>query len=125
MGAVKIRKIKTEEEFNMAVEAAKADNDNMHFPTHILWRDDEIIGAWSLASIPLVLVWSDSKKLKKEDSIMYSEMIDSMMDDRGEKHHFVCCNSNSPYYEHMEKFGYKTVWNTNVFYKNYKLKRKK
>lgn len=116
---VKIRKIRNKKEFNMAVKAAKDDKDNMTCPTHILWRNGEIIGTWSLAAVPLVLLWSHSQKMKKEDSIIYSEMIDTLMEEKGHTNHLLCCNSGSPYFKHMEKFGYESVWNTNVFLKKY------
>ena len=40
----KIRKIKSMEELEATVEAAKQDNDNMLYPSHIITKDDKIVG---------------------------------------------------------------------------------
>lgn len=39
------------------------------------------------------------------------------MNDRGTPAYFIACNDKSNYINHMEKFGYKPVWPTNMFIK--------
>mgnify|MGYP003149836181 CR=1 FL=1 len=114
-----IRKITTKEEYQATINAARMDNDALHFPTHMLYKDGKIVGGWSLEGIPIALVWHDTKAITSRDSLMLSNTIDTIMNDRGHKSFLQACNSNSPYNKYMEKhFGYKTVWPTNLFVKN-------
>jgi hypothetical protein len=113
----KIRKILTVEDQQKAIEAARADNDNMVFPTHIVEKKGEVVGAWSMAGVPLVMTWQKSDSVTARESLILKNTIDSIMDDRGTSSYFIACNSNSNYYDHMQKFGFEPVWPTNIFIK--------
>jgi len=113
----KIRKIQSMEELEATIEAAKKDNDNMRFPSHVITKDDKIVGGWCLGAIPLVMVWNDTKSFSPRDSITQINTIDAIMDDRGKKGYMIACNSNSPYYPQMERLGYGEGWPTNLFFK--------
>ena len=112
-----IRKIDTVELGNAVAEAAKADNDSMAFPTHVVLKDGEIAGGICMAGIPLVMVWNHTQKIKARDSMFINGVIESVMNDRGPEGYFLACNDRSPYIDHMEKLGYRPIWPTNIFYK--------
>ena len=114
----KVRKIITVEEFDATVKAAQKDSDNMLYPTHIITKDGKIVGGWSLGSMPLVMVWNDTKSFTARDSLTQINTIDAIMNDRGNKHYMIACNSDSPYFSKMEKLGYGKGWPTNLFLKN-------
>tara|TARA_R110000824_G_scaffold112387_2_gene261539 strand:+ start:85 stop:465 length:381 start_codon:yes stop_codon:yes gene_type:complete len=114
----KIRKIKSMEELEATVEAAKQDNDNMLYPSHIITKDDKIVGGWSLGAIPLVMVWNDREACSARESITHMHTIDAIMNDRGNKQYMIACNPHSPYFDKMEKLGYGKGWPTNLFLKN-------
>ena len=113
-----IRKITTEEEYQATINAAKMDNDNMHFPTHMLYKDGKIVGGWCMEGIPLTMIWHDSNYITARDSLMLNNTIDTLMNDRGHFKYFMACNSKSPYNKYMEKFGHNLVWPTNMYWKN-------
>jgi|6_EtaG_2_1085325.scaffolds.fasta_scaffold12562_3 hypothetical protein len=113
-----IRKITTIEEMEATIKAAENDKDNMRFPSHMITKDDKIVGGWCMGAIPLVLVWHDTKSISPRDSLTQMQTIDAIMHDRGNKSYFMACNSHSPYYSKMEKLGYNKGWATNLFYKN-------
>ena len=119
---LEVRKIKSKEEFDYASKVAKKDGHYIPYATHVLYnKEGEVVGLWSLASVPLVLVWSDTKKVNKEDSIYHNETIAALMDEKGYTDFFIACDKDSPYYKHMDKFGYESCnWNTSMFIKKLK-----
>jgi hypothetical protein len=112
-----VRKIVNEDERLNAISAAKEDNHNLLFPSHLLRKNGDIVGAWSLAAIPLCLVWSHSKRISARDSFTFSGVMDTLMLERNFNFYLMACDSDSNYYPHMEQLGYKFVWPTNIFYK--------
>jgi len=113
-----LQRVKNEAEAAALIAAAKADNDAMIYPTHGVYKNGEIAGAWSIASIPLVLCWHKSDTIKARDSILMRNTVDAVLDSQGVETYLTACNSNSPYIGHMEKFGYQPIWPTNLFAKN-------
>ena len=83
-----------------------------------LYKEGDIVGLWSLA-IPLVLGWSHPEKFKKIDSIYCNEALAALMDEKGCQRFYIACDKHSPYYRHMDKFGYHSLnWAPSLFYKN-------
>lgn len=119
---LEVRKIKSKEELDYASKMAEKDGHAMPYATHVLYnKEGEVVGLWSLASVPLVLVWSDTKKMQKIDSIYCNETLAALMDEKGYNDFLIACDKDSPYYKHMDKFGYESLdWETSIFYKNLK-----
>ena len=111
----KVRKIKTEEERQLVIDAAIADNDNMKYPTHLVEKNGDIVGGWSLGLMPLVLIWNKSDSINAKESLILKHTLGSIMDDRSPNPYIIACNDHSPYISHMKKFGYKPIWKTNLF----------
>jgi hypothetical protein len=109
------KKITTEEERDLVIKSALADNDNMIFPTHMVEKNGEVVGGWSLGAIPLVMVWHKSDAIGAKESLILNNTFKSIMNDRAPGSYFIACNDKSPYINHMEKFGYNPVWKTNLF----------
>lgn len=118
MNHPKVIKITNPETKGLVANLAKEDNDNMQMPTHAIVKGDEIVGGWNLCEVPMVLLWHHSQKVGAKDSIMLNQIQESMLSEKGVNNAFIACNSNSPYYSHMDHFGFKPVWATNIFYKN-------
>lgn len=112
-----IRSIQTIDELRNVQNAATADGDNMRFPTHGVYKEGQIIGGLCLNGIPLALAWMSKEHAKARDSLFVQHAVDAMMDQQSAKSYLMACNSHSPFYLHMEKFGYKPVWPTNMFVK--------
>ena len=111
-----VRKITSKEERQAVINAAQADNDAMHFPTHVVMKGDEIVGGWCVAGIPLVLMWNKSTAISAKDSLILNNTAKAIMNDRDQAMYFMACNDNSPYIGHMKRFGFSPVWPTNIFY---------
>ena len=58
--------------------AAKADEHYVSQPTHLVKKNGEIAGYWSINGIPHVHLWHDSKSLTARDSVALRNMLDSI-----------------------------------------------
>lgn len=112
-----IRKIKTEEELIATLKAGEMDNDGIKFPSHMIMKDDRIVGSWSLNKVPLAMLWHDSNSVGVRDSMLLNKTMDAVMNDRGHDNYLMACDSTSPYSSYMDRAGYKLIWNTNIYYK--------
>lgn len=95
--------------------AIKNDNDNLNHASHVWTREGEIVGAASMAAIPAILMWHRSDRVRARDSLHFIRVYESVMDQMGFPRFWTLCNSNSPYREHMEEFGFKPIWETKLF----------
>jgi hypothetical protein len=111
----KFRLIQDAEENAKVVAAIKADNDNLIHPSHLLERGGEIIGAASMAVVPVVMVWNHSQIIGPRDSMHLTKIYDSVMETKGFRNFIIACNKNSPYNPHMKKLGYTPIWETEIF----------
>ena len=114
----KVVKINDPETRSLVSKLAEEDNDHMRMPTHAVVKGNDIVGGWNLCEVPMVLIWSHSKKVGAKDSLILNQIQESMLSDKGINQSFIACNSNSPYHKHMEHFGFEPVWSTNIFFKN-------
>jgi len=119
---LEVRKIKSKEELDYASKVAEKDGHHVPYATHIIYnKEGEVVGLWSLASVPLVLVWHHTKEIKKIDSMYLAETYAALMDDKGYNDFFIACDKDSPYHKHMDKFGYESCnWDTSMFIKRLK-----
>ena len=102
-------------ELDQVIDAARADGDNIIHPSHKVVKNGEIVGAASLAVIPLVLLWQHTKKFTPRDSGYLKLTYDALMDTKGAKNYFIACNKHSPYNSHMKQMGFKPVRETEIF----------
>ena len=112
-----VKKILTVEEQKEVINAATKDDHSIHLPTHKIVKNGEVVGAWSLGSIPLVMTWNDTKKINSRESLLIQNAINSIMNDRGQEQYFIACDENSNYRKYMERCGYKLFWKTDIFVK--------
>jgi len=114
----RVIKINNQETTKLVSDLALADNDNMTMPTHAVLKGDEIVGGWNLCEVPMVLLWHDSKKVGAKDSIILNQIQESMLSQKGHSQAFIACNTHSPYHKHMNHFGFKPIWSTDIFFKD-------
>jgi hypothetical protein len=111
------KKIVTPDQRLAVAEAAIADGHNMDWATHAVMKDDKIVGGWCLGGVPLALCWHHTKKVNRDESLHINGVVGSIMNDRGVGTYMIACDTDSPFYNHMARFGYHPVWPTNLFYK--------
>lgn len=95
--------------------AVAADNDNMIMASHVAERGGEIVGAASLAVVPLAMIWNRSDRITARDSMHLKRIYDAVMETKGFPAYWIACNKNSPYSEFMERMEFRPIWETKIF----------
>lgn len=85
---------------------AKADDHAVLYPTHIVERDDQMLGYLSIANVPTVLVWLDSTRAVIRDSHAVMNFYENVISDRGGQAVIVPCTEKSPFRPYIEEVGY-------------------
>lgn len=98
----------TSDKYTLAMKAAHADGHISLGVTDVVIKGQEIIGHISLAGVPMVLVWMDSKKASSRDSLYVMNFLENLISRNPQAKHLVLpCASNSPFLPYLEKMGYK------------------
>ncbi len=85
---------------------AKLDDHVVVGPTHVVKKDGELLGYISLGSIPMVLLWMDTKRAKVRDSLCVQNFIENMARNGGARQLCIPCATKSPCRPYMDKLGY-------------------
>lgn len=113
---MKIRPIRSQFEIDEARAVASLDGSHIHWPTHIIRRDnEEIIG--TLSVMPCVLLWSHHKMLARE-SIQVREFFEGLLANQS-RVVAVPCPKDSMYLKHMAKAdsGFANLGDVQLFLK--------
>jgi hypothetical protein len=100
---ISVRPFRLEDKVELELNAKK-DGHAVFFPTHVLVKDEQIVGYWSLNALPLVLSWQDSKKVLPIDSVKAIGFIEGALCQY--KHICIPCDPESPYIRFLPKNGY-------------------
>ena len=63
-----IRPIRTQAELDAVQKLANADGHALFNPTHLIQKEGEITGAFSIGKNPFMMVWTHSEKTKASDA---------------------------------------------------------
>lgn len=99
------------------IKEGQADNHDVSVATHYLQKNNEIVGAWNLGALPLVMNWQHSEKVSSRDSLYLQSTLDALMLEKGHKLYLSACAQDSPYRPYMEKLGYSLVMSSDIFAK--------
>ena len=75
-------------------------------PTHMVVKDGEIIGAFSI-QVSCASWWMNEGKAKNRDSLQAFQGMEAIMADRGIASYIMPCEKKSTYWELMQRMGYK------------------
>jgi len=106
----------TEQQYHAAVEAARADGHRLITPSHLVLQNNEIIGAGSLGNAPVLSVWTHTKKVSALQSMKLWRNAKLTLAQAGHKQCIMPCSKNSPYYPHMNKFGFSPIGDFTLFW---------
>lgn len=114
-----IRRIRSKEEAQLILKCAAEDNDGIGLPTHVVIKNNEIVGAASLNVLSVLMAWNHSKKISPRDSIQIKHAYDAIMEEKTNGlPYIVLCNKMSPYNGVMKSLGYTPIWETEIFTSN-------
>lgn len=98
-------------------ESARQDGHNVIAPTHVMVKGAEVIGYLSLAGMPTVYCWFDSKATKASDSIKMIEHGETVLREKNARHYAVAVGEDSPFAPHMERLGFSRVDKATIWIK--------
>ena len=98
-----IRPIVSEEERLQVYEEAEKDG-NRHplMPTHVVKKNDVIVGAFCLTS-PTVYWWMHTKKIRGRDSYSVFQAMSALLSEEGIYKFVLPCEPESPYFSLLSK----------------------
>lgn len=110
-----IKRVSTTQQIEAARAAASADGEIAHaVPTHIIEKNGEVVGYWSINVVPTILAWHKSD-LRSRDTLHMIGTLDSILSDRGVKEYITHLVPSSPYNETFPKLGF-TKLGTSILY---------
>ena len=95
--------------------AAAADEHKAYLPTHLVTRQEEIIGYISLEQASFMMIWLDSKRVHARESVLVLNTIENTLRLVGRKHLVTTCSTQSPFRPVMPELGF-TRWGAAEFY---------
>jgi hypothetical protein len=104
-----VRPMRTNADFHALHEAAAADNHRVIAATHMVEKDNAVVGYCSLGAATPMLVWLDAKKVRARDSLYLLNMAENLAANAGTRTLLVPCQTDSPFHPFMEKFGYQNA----------------
>lgn len=75
-------------------------------PSHIVERKGKMVGALSIGTVPMVLVYMNTKRSDHVDSFCVNNFIENMVSNHGSLSVCVPCHVKSPLRPFMERVGY-------------------
>lgn len=113
--------IRTKEQFNELCSLCLADDHGVVAPTHLMLKDNKIVGYFSLGAVPVVFSWFSTKELAVRDStalILQAETAFASMYGRDvPARAAVPCPIKSPFHPLMPSLGYLNLGNYDLFTK--------
>lgn len=94
------------DDLDILVKMAKADDHVVLYPTHVVERDNQMLGYISIANVPTVLLWLDTTRAVIRDSHAVMNFYENSISDRGGQAVIVPCNDKSPFRPFIEQVGY-------------------
>jgi hypothetical protein len=96
-------------EFDAVRNAAEADSDGVVFPTHVMRRDGDIVGAMGVNSLPLLTLWMHREKTSALDSVTVLDRVADFMRFTGRTAYAAPCSRTSPFYPHIQRLGFREI----------------
>lgn len=114
-----LRPLRGAVDYDALVSAAAADDHIVIAPTHVMARGPQIIGYLSLAGMPVVQAWFDSKQCSALNSVRLIQAGETIFARHGVKEYCVGVAAHSPFAPNMERLGFRrlltnTLWQKTI-----------
>jgi hypothetical protein len=67
------------------------DNDGCSLPTHVVEKNDEIVGCASIALVPVLMMWHHTKKIGPKESMQLKNTYESILEEKGVNQYIILC----------------------------------
>lgn len=108
----------TQQNIEALAKKLQEDNHPLLFPSHLVSKDGNIIGAVSIGSTPVSFFWMHSKESSPLDSLIAIQVAENIARVNGQRVGLVACSETSPFYQQMDKLGYSPLMKTVIFHKS-------
>lgn len=100
---LEIKPITSEAERYQVYEAAKKDGNRYPlFPTHVVLKNNEVVGAFCTWS-PTVYWWMHTEKVGARESLSVFQAMDTLQTEDGVHGYVIPCEPESPYFDILDK----------------------
>jgi hypothetical protein len=110
----RLRPLTTREELIALERSATADNHCVIAPTHLVVRGGDIVGYASLAGVPMLNVWVDSKLVRARESAYLLNAAENILAGSGHRKVLLPCSTDSRFHPLIEKLGYSRLGTTTL-----------
>jgi len=97
-------------------KAALADAHILIYPTHLVTRDDKIVGYFSIKP-PYATVWCSTKDITARDSVHLMGVLDALAAQMGCVDYIMFCANDSNYAPVLHKLGFSNLGSAVLGYK--------
>ena len=101
---ITIRPIKSMTDFENLRAAAESDGHLVLAPTHVVTKDNILIGGLEL--IPSAFVWMDTRLAKIRDSLELMRFTEAHLASGGNRLMVLPCKEDSPYFKYVPQIGF-------------------
>lgn len=95
---------------------AREHNHQLWAPTHVIRKEDSIVGGCSIGGVPLVNVFF-APKIKAKDTFLVQDAIEEEVRLNGWTDYLLTLGPESPMYRHASKWGFRPLGNTFLHHK--------
>lgn len=104
-----VRRVRDEQDQQRLKAVAATDGHQVVAASHVVEREGEIVGYASLGRIHLLNVWVHSRAVRARESLALLNLAENLAAEMGQELICVPCAKSSPFYEYMERFGYRNL----------------
>lgn len=118
MNELKILPIKDQQTAQYVLEQAAKNGHLLIQPTHYIQKNQELIGAFNLARLPVCNFWMHTERAQIRDSLIAMNVGENLLAAQNQEILTVLCTKDSPFRSLIERLGYKQMGtNFDVMYK--------
>jgi hypothetical protein len=111
------------DEVEALMAQAHTDKHEVIAPSHVFLKDKELVGYASVAQVPLVLPWFDTRKCRARDSLYFINACENLIAEcMGPNQQLVCVPfvPGSPFEPHIQHLGFVNMGKVNLTFKKVK-----
>lgn len=119
-GFAYLDRFRSKEEIDALVKAAAEDKHGVYPPTHVVRKDGKTVGWFSINTpgMPFVLLWLSTKEITARESFSLVNSVESVLQLSGAYRMAIPVPKDSPFYPLMEKLGYRSAGEYEIFIKD-------
>lgn len=98
--------------------AAADDHHTAVAPSHVVRKDQQIVGHLAINTIPAVSLWLHSQKVRAREAYQVGQFVENFLAGCGARAFMIPCPLNSPLRKYMQEVGYVSAGEHELFLKN-------